>query len=606
MRNMNIHIHAANGDMAALAAELENGVSVEAHNKEGRTPLMVAAASPKAGIEMLQFLLDQGANVNARSLPRKPVELTEEGRATMEEAGIDTSIYDRQKDTPSVDSVLRYAVKSASHEKIVLLLEAGADAGFVNAAGYGILVNAMHRIDDSDEEHRAIVETLIDAGTPLDAVSDYGESAICVASRCGKFEMVAMLLERGADPEPLDWTPLFHEVATGNLNAVARLVDEGATLEQRDAWDRTPFLLSVHAGHLEIAKHLLDRGSDRSATGRCGQTALMYAISRDDAVMLKWLIAMGWDVEEADEFGGFPLEQAAQEGAVGCVKVLLGAGARVDRRDEYDSGAIQAAASPKIVHLLAAAGEDLSDVGPKMRQQLAGTEADSLIEVSEQDYHGNRQRVFGASNPEKMNNVLWDVMVRTRMGAHRCASNYNDSSYDRGIRVGRDPVWCFQRFGHSITQLPDGRYVEIGGEHEDHYDPDFCIYNDVVVHHGEGTFDIYGYPEEVFPPTDFHSATLVWPHIYIIGCLGYPKQRRPGETPVYRLHCETWAIERVACTGDAPGWVYQHQAKLMGDRMIRVFGGLLEDGVSEDEVKNTGEFVLNLTTLEWSGNRRDT
>jgi len=27
------------------------------------------------------------------------------------------------------------------------------------------------------------------------------------------------------------------------------------------------------------------------------------------------------------------------------------------------------------------------------------------------------------------------------------------------------------------NQLPDGRLVSVGGEHEDYYDPDFCIYN---------------------------------------------------------------------------------------------------------------------------------
>ena len=43
------------------------------------------------------------------------------------------------------------------------------------------------------------------------------------------------------------------------------------------------------------------------------------------------------------------------------------------------------------------------------------------------------------------------------------------------------PVWCFSRFGTSLTELPDGRFVQIGGEHEDFYDPDFCIYNDVTV-----------------------------------------------------------------------------------------------------------------------------
>ena len=45
---MNIHDHVANGDTAAVAAALTGGVSIEAYDEQGRTPLMVAAASVKA------------------------------------------------------------------------------------------------------------------------------------------------------------------------------------------------------------------------------------------------------------------------------------------------------------------------------------------------------------------------------------------------------------------------------------------------------------------------------------------------------------------------------------------------------------------------------
>ena len=65
------------------------------------------------------------------------------------------------------------------------------------------------------------------------------------------------------------------------------------------------------------------------------------------------------------------------------------------------------------------------------------------------------------------------------------------------------PGWCADRFGQSLTLLPDGRAVQVGGEHEDHYDPDFCIYNDVFVHGPDGDLAIYGYPADVFPPSDF-------------------------------------------------------------------------------------------------------
>lgn len=57
-------------------------------------------------------------------------------------------------------------------------------------------------------------------------------------------------------------------------------------------------------------------------------------------------------------------------------------------------------------------------------------------------------------------------------------------------------IWCNDRFGASLTQLLDGRFIQIGGEHEDHYDPDFCIYNDVIVFDGRGNFQIYGYSRD--------------------------------------------------------------------------------------------------------------
>lgn len=61
----------------------------------------------------------------------------------------------------------------------------------------------------------------------------------------------------------------------------------------------------------------------------------------------------------------------------------------------------------------------------------------------------------------------------------------------------------------SSTRLRNGREIYIAGEHEDWYDPDFYIYNDVIVIHPNLEIQIYGYPRTVFRATDFHSATLV-------------------------------------------------------------------------------------------------
>ncbi|MBC7854171.1 MAG: ankyrin repeat domain-containing protein [Pirellulaceae bacterium] len=565
---MRIHEHAAAGDLDALERAIDAGASVEARDKSGQTPLMIAAASPRAGLNVLRLLVDRGANIHALSAP------------TREES--------------AVQSVLSIAAKGANLEKIKLLIAAGADVEFVDSHGYSILLYALYgSYAHSTTERLALLGFLVDAGASLDAASSHGETVLRVSSMHGDFRLAKYFLDRGADPRPLDWSPLFLAVAFGSPQDVKALVNQGADLNQTDAWERTPFLLSVHAGRLEIARLLLASGSNRRTTGRCGQTALMLAISRNDAPMLEWLVSEGWDVEETNDFGDFPLVEAAKYGAVECLKVLLQAGAVASRRDKFEHGAINSATSPEIVDLLLSAGEDLSDVDSEMRSKLTRIERHEEFELSPADFLGHRDRTFGKRNPERMYNPFWDAMVRTRASAYTGASKFEERNFDKG------PVWCFQRYGQSLTRLPDGRFVEIAGEHEDHYDPDFCIYNDVVVHHGDGTFDIFGYPEADFPTTDFHSATLVPPYIYIIGNLGYPWQRRPGETPVYRLDCETWRIRLVQTTGIMPGWIHRHKAQLVNERSIRISGGKLIAEGSQELIDNSRSYLLDLADFTW-------
>src|SRR5436309_2998193 len=137
---------------------------------------------------------------------------------------------------------------------------------------------------------------------------------------------------------------------------------------------------------------------------------------------------------------------------------------------------------------------------------------------------------FGDANPSVLTNPVWEWLIRTPRSAYQATELLGGpSALDAG------PGWCFDRFGQTTTVLPDGREVLVAGEHEDHYDPDFFIYNDVVVRTPDGRIKIFCYPRDAFPPTDFHSATLVDNRIIIVGNLGYPEQRKPGFTPVLIL-----------------------------------------------------------------------
>jgi hypothetical protein len=58
--------------------------------------------------------------------------------------------------------------------------------------------------------------------------------------------------------------------------------------------------------------------------------------------------------------------------------------------------------------------------------------------------------------------------------------------------------------------------------------------------------------------------------IYVIGSLGYVGTRRYGQTPVHRLDIGTFRMERLAASGEAPGWVYEHRSVRVGPSEIRV------------------------------------
>jgi hypothetical protein len=166
----------------------------------------------------------------------------------------------------------------------------------------------------------------------------------------------------------------------------------------------------------------------------------------------------------------------------------------------------------------------------------------------------------------------WDGDERNNSNTEEEKSHSEDPEKKLGSLAPpkTQPTWCYNRYGTSMTNLGNGKYILIGGEHEDGYDPDFCIYNDVIVFDSTKKFsyEIFSYSTNVFPPTDGHSATFVPAEsaIYIIGNLGYMKDRVANFCPVYRLDLVTMKIESVATSCESeeanPGWCSHHTAWL--------------------------------------------
>ena len=192
--------------------------------------------------------------------------------------------------------------------------------------------------------------------------------------------------------------------------------------------------------------------------------------------------------------------------------------------------------------------------------------------------------------------AFWEWMIRTGEGPYRLRELFKmPRKWEDG------PIWTFNRMGATRNQLPDGRLVSVGGEHEDYYDLKFSIYNDVIVQGPANQIEIYGYPVEVFPPADFHTATAIDGCIIIVGGLGYQQSRRPGQTPVYSLDLGNYHISEVPTTGENPGWIFKHQAGLEANGVIKIWGGevIQVDANRQRYRRSLEDYTLDTKSWSW-------
>jgi ankyrin repeat protein len=549
------------GRVNDLLSESPRKVDINEPDSKGWTPLMYAVSIPEAGIELLRTLIRHGAIIDQTSLS--------------------------------------YALSDI--QKLTELMDAGADIRYQTEHGYDALINAAYGRDVLHNPRLPdILNLLISNGVSLRGMTTYGESAVRVLSRIGRFDAVQLLLRAGADPDDVKFTRLIEAVAFGSLADVMNVVESGAELEERDHWERTAWLFAIQTGDIDKARFLLAHGADKNVRGRCGMLPLFYAIENGHVPMLKWLLEIGTDIEQTDDFGHTALRTAVECCNEEGVDILLKAGANVDHESKTGT-ALGYASTRSIAMKLLEAGADPQHLKGEGRRAILGypSEPDQdLLEASAGEFQQDRSRCFGRQNPEKMNNSFWEGMVRSGINAYQAGRLFGIENKFDGKYT---PIWCAQRFGQSITFLPDGRIVQVAGEHEDGYDPDFCIYNDVFVHSPERTLTIYGYPESEFPPTDFHTATLIGNCIYLIGSLGYSGARRYGETPVYKLDTKTFQIEYVQTAGDKPGWIYKHRAILSPPHEIRISSGNIVSSEDDKEVhsENSKGFILDIERRAW-------
>ncbi len=199
---------------------------------------------------------------------------------------------------------------------------------------------------------------------------------------------------------------------------------------------------------------------------------------------------------------------------------------------------------------------------------------------------------LATDNPTNLTNPYWQWIVACNLSPDNIEIIMNgDFSYYS------QAFWGMERMGQTRTLLADGREIWIGGEFEDYYDPQFFIYNDVIVKHPNGDIEIYGYPLDIFPATDFHSATLIDNKIWLIGSLGYQEQRQYKQTQVFTLDIDTYQIQAVK-TKNSMGLIYKHTADYQDGKIVLSGGYKIQDK-DAPIIEQINKWTLDLQTLTW-------
>ena len=111
----------------------------------------------------------------------------------------------------------------------------------------------------------------------IEARAPNGDTALMVAAYKKEKEIVAALLEKGAEPNRPGWTALHYAAASGSLDIVRMLLEKSAYIDASAPNRTTPLMMAAGAGQTAVIKLLIEEGADQSIRNDAGLTARDFA-----------------------------------------------------------------------------------------------------------------------------------------------------------------------------------------------------------------------------------------------------------------------------------------------------------------------------------------
>ena len=388
---------ARTGNVAVLKLLLGKHAKIEDREKlRGTTALMWAAAN--SNVEAVRLLIQKGADVNARSATvapgRKPY-LAPPGRERIQEfidgTGLRGAVVDQAAEDPAARAAAqqRFDAEIAAAKGAISKFETPAAYAQRGDRQWGGLTPLLFAAREGDIE---TVKTILAAGADVNQTSEFGYSALLVATQNRFYRLGTYLLERGADPNRANeggWNPLYLATDNRNIEAgdyptrkpdmdhldyIKRLLAAGANpnLRMRSSTETrtvftnqwlyeegaTPFLRAAQSGDVVLMKLLLEHQADPAIPTDHKVTPLMVAsgIGWVEGVTYEWspqatydavklLLDLGADANAQDVLDGrTALMGAAHKGRNDVIQLLVDRGANLAARDIGSRDSIHALA----------------------------------------------------------------------------------------------------------------------------------------------------------------------------------------------------------------------------------------------------------------------
>lgn len=238
------------------------------------------------------------------------------------EAGIDPQAADSEGRTPAM-------LASIGGENTIKVLQLLPEPDLADATTLTDLITRGLLNGDASSVQKAI-DNGFDVSTTVKTQNGTAWTPLTLATTIGNVDVIAALVNAGAELDRSDWTERKRPV----LKGIRSLYDHGGLecfVEPASPIDRTALGWAALLGHIDAVKYLLSAGADLSRIDAMKMTALHNAAMGDHSDVVELLVDAGMDLH-AEAFDGMtPLHAAAECNAISAVKNLVKLGADPSR-----------------------------------------------------------------------------------------------------------------------------------------------------------------------------------------------------------------------------------------------------------------------------------